>query len=142
MSEQWYHRHPERMEDEIEVMNNRFPDAKLVEHDSGHRGWKVELEPLETVYTVEVAYPKEFPVEPPEAYPISPELEHGDTPHLWPPDSHQEVHPEKPTLDLFPHSEWAIDNTAVVFTGWVVKWLVGYENYKNSGDWVGEEADF
>ena len=127
----WIERNPARFEAEVEAMNDRFPQFRLLELE-GDYFWFGEVETnLGNRYLFSVGYPENYPMVPPEVEVVEPELK--PCPHI----RQGNVFPR--SLCLFADSRFFDPDrtTAVTVLGRACVWLMCYETYLQTGHWPG-----
>ena len=82
-------------------------------------------------YQIHLRYPHRFPFAPPKAYVINPKIERSR--HIYDDGHLCLIHKDD--------GAWQTNTTAAVVMSWVSLWLHCHEVWKETGDWIRDEAD-
>ena len=126
----WDETNRERLVQENQAMENRFPQFEL-RRVSGGLAWYGTLRTNKgNRYKIAVEYPSDFPYSAPKVYTIDPEI--SSDKHQYKDDSLCLFYPDDRT--------WQSNTTAATVVAWAAAWLFCYESYKATGHWPGKAA--
>jgi len=125
---------------EKRAMQARFPQFEL-RRDGIKLVWygSLESDRRSKRYIIALYYPDDFPARPPKVFPLDPAItiyrnpRQGDMLHQFNDGSLCLFHPS----DRF----FEINTTAATIIATTAVWLFAFENWEETGKWVGPEAD-
>ncbi|MEM2145576.1 MAG: hypothetical protein QW279_09460 [Candidatus Jordarchaeaceae archaeon] len=132
---QWYEKDPQRLNLEILVVKERYPQFQLRRLSDGRLSWYGCLQTARMAdtygkrYNVLIVYPPSFPSEPPLSY-VEGISGKESTPHQFGDGSLCLFYPDDP-------KQWSPKSTAVVVITWTAGWLHAYEVWRKTGVWPG-----
>lgn len=126
----WHEKWPARLEKEIHTMGVRYPSLRLDKTLGGELAWTGEITTAKRSYSIEIVYPRDFPISSPRVYPLSGEPDELTTglhraPHTFADGS---------LCLAFPQFDSATVTAADVASG-AVTWLKAFECYIETGNW-------
>ncbi|NJL54012.1 hypothetical protein HC928_01825 [bacterium] len=137
----WYQSDPARLIIEKRAMEARFPQFRLIQ-DGQKLTWIGKLESnRDNTYEIAVVYPDNFPIKPPDVYPIDPIItvwKDAQAGHL----KHQ-YNDGKLCLYFPGDGSFSDKTTAATVVAVAAAWFFAYEAWLASGkrEWPGIEAD-
>jgi hypothetical protein len=138
---EWYERTGERLVLEQRAMSDRFPQFQLFQ-DGAELLWRGRLTTNDgNAYEIMIKYPRTFPDDPPEAYPLEPPVAAYKTERSGVP-KHQ-YHDGRLCLYYPADRTLQKETTAATVVALSAAWLFAYEQWLKSGKkhWPGKEAD-
>lgn len=134
----WWAERPERLKKEEFAVDENFPQFTFGKHDgrmfcdgdlttSSHKH-----DSFENTYHVVIAYPDNYPFDPPMPYVVNPDLEQYNPPHMY----------RDGELCVLEQSDetWKENSTAATMIGLIGAWLHAFEVWQATDDWPGQEA--
>ena len=129
---QWFRVKPKRLNLEQQAMHQLHPHMQIGWTDEGDCCWDGIVKVRSgNEYQIHLRYPHRFPFAPPKAYVINPKIERSR--HIYDDGHLCLIHKDD--------AAWQTNTTAAVVMSWVSLWLHCHEVWKETGDWVREEAD-
>jgi ubiquitin-protein ligase len=118
-----------RLEIEILEMKRRFPQFRPLRLDNGRIGYVGALTTRSNRrYEIAIVYSDVYPYEAPKVYVISPRIE---SKHMF----------KDGSICFHLPNEWSPSYTVCAVVGWASHWLHAHEEYIQTGNWPGREAE-
>lgn len=137
---QWYDQNPARLTLEKQIMEKKFPSFALQMMADGSLAWHGQVQTESKRYQIAVIYPPDFPRQPPNVYPVDPQIEVRDVKGNRLKHQYNDGH-----LCLYYPADRSFHakTTATTVIAVAALWFNCYEYWLKSGkkEWPGDEAD-